>query len=57
MVTAILSLLSALLALVPVIMNLREGRKARANAMAKRSLDELHAGTDDVLRAGPTLQP
>lgn len=56
MITAILGLLSALLALVPVVMNVREEKKGRVHALRKRNLDELHAA-DGLMFHNSTMPP
>ena len=60
MATGILAFLAALLAALPAILNLIEGRKAqerkKAHDLANRSLDELSAG-DERVRGTPPVQP
>lgn len=56
MATAIMGLLAALFAAIPAILNVLEGRKAKANALRKRNVDELSAGAERV-RSDPTVQP
>lgn len=57
MTAAVLGILSGLVALLPVLLNMREARKVKADALRTRSLNELHAATDGRLLDDTPVSP
>lgn len=52
-VEAVIALIAGIIALIPIILNIRNNRKANRNALLKAESDELGAGMDAVDRVQP----
>lgn len=52
-IEAIIALIAGIVALIPIILNIRNNRKANRDALLKAESDELGAGMDAVDRVQP----
>jgi len=57
MTIGILTLIGALLALIPVIIKVLQNRKVKRDALARTEVDELSAGMDAVDKLQPPPKP